>query len=186
MKTPEQLTELYYKSVGHNATFLLNFPVDREGRVNAIDSANAVAFHRMIKEDLKTDLLRKAKATANIERGKKFSARHLTDGKWDTYWATPDGVNTGAVTLTFKKPTRMNRLLLQEYIPLGQRVKAFSVEALVAGKWQAIDPGEPTTTIGYKRILRFPTIEATAVRVSITDARGPLCINNIQAYFANR
>ena len=186
VKTPEQLTELYYKSVGHNATFLLNFPVDREGRVNAIDSANAVAFHRMIKEDLKTDLLRKAKATANIERGKKFSARHLTDGKWDTYWATPDGVNTGAVTLTFKKPTRMNRLLLQEYIPLGQRVKAFSVEALVAGKWQAIDPGEPTTTIGYKRILRFPTIEATAVRVSITDARGPLCINNIQAYFANR
>ena len=186
VKTPEQLTELYYKSVGHNATFLLNFPVDREGRVNAIDSANAVAFHRMIKEDLKTDLLRKAKATANIERGKKFSARHLTDGKWDTYWATPDGVNTGAVTLTFKKPTHMNRLLLQEYIPLGQRVKAFSVEALVAGKWHAIDPGEPTTTIGYKRILRFPTIEATAVRVSITDARGPLCINNIQAYFANR
>ena len=185
VKTPEQLTDLYYKSVGHNATFLLNFPVDREGRVNAIDSANAVAFHQMIMEELKTDLLRKAKATASSERGKKFSAKNLTDGKWDTYWATPDGVNTGAVTLTFKKPTRMNRLLLQEYIPLGQRVKAFSVEALVEGKWQAIDAGEPTTTIGYKRILRFPAIETTAVRVTITDARGPLCLNNIQAYFAN-
>ena len=186
VKTPEQLADLYYKSVGRNATFLLNFPVDREGRVNAIDSANAVRFRQIIDEDFKTNLLRKAKVTASSVRGKKFSAKNLTDGKWDTYWATPDGVNTGIVTLTFKKPTRVNRLLLQEYIPLGQRVKAFSAEALVDGNWQAIDPEEPTTTIGYKRILRFSTIEATAIRVTITDSRGPLCLNNIAAYFANR
>ena len=104
----------------------------------------------------------------------------------DTYWATPDGENTGSVTFTFKKPTKVNRLLLQEYITLGQRVKAFSVEALVDGNWKVIEPGEPTTTIGYKRILRFPAIESAAIRVSIKDSRGPLCINNIEAYFANR
>ena len=186
VKTPEQLADLYYKSVGRNATFLLNFPVDREGRVNAIDSANAVRFRQMIEEDMKTDLLRKAKVTASSERGRKFSAKKLNDGKWDTYWATPDGENTGAVTFSFGKPTKVNRLLLQEYIPLGQRVKAFTVEALVGDKWQMVEAGEPTTTIGYKRILRFPTIEASAVRISVTDARGPLCINNIGAYFANR
>ena len=186
MKTPEQLADLYYKSVGRNATFLLNFPVDRDGRVNAIDSANAVAFRHIIEDDLKTNLLSKAVVTASNERGKKFSAQKLTDGKWDTYWATPDGMNSGTVTFTLSKPTRMNRILLQEYIPLGQRVKAFSVMALVEGKWQKVEPGEPTTTIGYKRILRFPTIEATAIRLTIKDARGPLCINNIEAYYANR
>lgn len=90
------------------------------------------------------------------------------------------------MTFSFGKPTKVNRLLLQEYIPLGQRVKAFTVEALVGDKWQMVEAGEPTTTIGYKRILRFPTIEASAVRISVTDARGPLCINNIGAYFANR
>ena len=104
--------DLYYKSVGHNATLLLNFPVDRDGRVNAIDSANAVAFHQLITSELKTDLLRKAKASASSTRGKKFSAKNLTDGKWDTYWATPDGENTGTVTFTFKQPTKVNRLLL--------------------------------------------------------------------------
>ena len=186
VKTPEQLADLYYKSVGHNATLLLNFPVDREGRVNAIDSANAVAFHQLIKQDLKTDLLRKAKVTATSIRGKKFSAKNLTDGKWDTYWSTPDGMNTGVVTFAFKKPTKVNRLLLQEYIPLGQRVKAFKVEAMVDGKWQMVEAGEPTTTIGYKRILRFPTTEASALRISVTDARGPLCLNTISAYFASR
>ena len=172
--------------MGRNATFLLNFPIDREGRVNAIDSANAVRFRQIIDEDLKTNLLRKTKVTVSSVRGKKFSAKNLTDGKWNTYWATPNGENTGSVTFSFNKPTQVNRLLLQEYIPLGQRVKAFSVEAFVDGNWQAIAPGEPTTTIGYKRILRFAAIAATAIRVTFTDSRGPLCINNIEAYFTNR
>jgi alpha-L-fucosidase len=186
VKTPEQLVDLYYKSVGRNATFLLNFPIDREGRVNAIDSANAVTFHQMITEDLKTNLLRKSKVSVSNERGKKFSAKNLNDGKWNTYWATSDGVNTGSITFTFSKPTQVNRLLLQEYIPLGQRVKAFTVEVLVGDKWQMVDAGEPTTTIGYKRILRFPTVEATAIRVSVSDARSSLCLCNIEAYCANR
>ena len=186
VKTPEQLADIYYQSVGRNATFLLNFPVDREGRVNAIDSANVVRFRQIIEQDMKTDLLRKTKVTASSERGKKFSAKKLTDGKWDTYWATPDGVSTSSVTFTFSKPTQVNRLLLQEYIPLGQRVKAFAVEALVGDKWQKVDAGEPTTTIGYKRILRFPTINASAIRVIVNESRGPICLNNIEAYYANR
>ena len=184
VKTPEQLADLYYKSVGRNATFLLNFPVDREGRVNAIDSANAVRFRQIIDRELKTNLLRKVKVTASSERGKKFSAKKLTDGKWDTYWATPDGENTGTVTFTFSKPTKVNRLLLQEYIPLGQRVKSFVAEVFVNGKWQQLDVGEAFGNIGYKRILRFPTIATTAIRISFLESRGPLCINNIEAYLA--
>ena len=184
MKTPEQLVDIFYKSVGRNATFLLNFPVDREGRVNAIDSANAVRFRQIIDAEFKTNLLRKAKVTASSERGKSFSAKKLNDGKWDTYWATPDGIDTGSVTFTFTKPTKVNRLLLQEYIPLGQRVKSFVVEVLVDGEWSQIDPGEPFGNIGYKRILRFPTVEAKAIRVGINESRGPLCINNIEAYCA--
>ena len=184
VKTPEQLVDIYYKSVGRNATFLLNFPVDREGRVNAIDSANAVRFRQIIDKELKTNLLRKAKVTASSERGKAFSAKKLNDGRWGTYWATPDGENTGSVTFTFSKPTKLNRLLLQEYIPLGQRVKSFVVQVLSDGEWKQINPGEPFGNIGYKRILRFSTVEASAVRVIITESRGPLCINNIEAYYA--
>ena len=184
VKTPEQLADLYYKSVGRNATFLLNFPVDREGRVNAIDSANAVRFRQIIDEELKTDLLRKAKVTASSERGKRFSAGKLNDGKWNTYWATPDGIEISSVTFTFSKPTRVNRLLLQEYIPLGQRVKSFAAEVLVDGEWTQIDPGEAFGTIGYKRILRFPTVETTAIRINFLESRGPICINNIEAYCA--
>lgn len=186
VKTPEQLANIYYQSVGRNATLLLNFPIDREGRVNAIDSMNAVRFRQIIEKELKTDLLRKAKVTASSERGKKFSAKKMNDGKWDTYWATPDGVNTGIVTFTFSKPTKVNRLLLQEYIPLGQRVKEFNVDILVDGKWQKLDLGEPFGNIGYKRILQFATVETTAIRIYIPDARGPVCLSTIAAYCAPR
>lgn len=182
VKTPQQLLDIYYRSVGHNATFLLNFPVDREGRISAQDSANAVGFRQLLNQELKTNLLRKAKVTASSSRGKKFLPRNINDGKWDTYWATPDGENSGTITFTFSKPTHLSLLLLQEYIPLGQRVKAFRAEALLNGHWQPIDCGEETTTIGYKRLLRFPTIETTSLRIIISDAKGPLCINNIEAY----
>ena len=73
--------------------------------------------------------------------------------------------------------------MVQKYIPLGQRVKQFSVQALVGRKWQDIDCGEETTTVGYKRILRFRTVEAEGLRIRFEDARGPLCINNIAAFY---
>lgn len=183
VKTPEQLADLYYRSVGHNGTFLLNFPIDREGRVHPVDSANAIAFHQLIQSELKTNLLRHKPASVSTIRGERFSATQLTDGDWDSYWATPDGVTSGTITFQLGKATRVNRLMLQEYIPLGQRVKAFNVEALVGGKWTTLNCGEETSTIGYKRLLRFPTVEATALRINITDARGPLCINNVEAFY---
>lgn len=183
VKTPEQLADLYYRSVGHNGTFLLNFPVDRNGRIAPTDSINAIAFNKIIEKELAHNLLKGIKAKVSATRGKSFAAANITDGDWDTYWATPDGVTNGTIEFKFKKPTRINRLMLQEYIPLGQRVKTFNVEVKVNGEWQSVDCGEETSTIGFKRLLRFQSVPAQALRINITDARGPLCINNIEAFY---
>jgi hypothetical protein len=85
------------------------------------------------------------------------------------------------LTIDFGKPTTFNRFLAQEYIRLGQRVKAFTVEALVDGNWKEL---AKATTIGYKRILRFPTVEATQLRFSITDSKSCPVISNIGIYNA--
>ena len=185
VKTPEYLTDLYYRSVGHNATLLLNFPVDRNGLIHPNDSSNAVAFYQRIQAELKDNLLlRGATVKATDTRGKAFTTKALIDGDYDTYWATHDGVTAATLTFTFKRSTRVNRLSLQEYIPLGQRVKAFTVEYLDGKQWRPVEVGEETTTIGYKRLLRFPTITAKALRINITDSRGPLCLNAAGAYYA--
>lgn len=184
VKSPDQLVDLYYRSVGHNATLLLNFPVDRRGLIHPVDSANAVRFHEMIQQQLKTNLVAGMTPKVLNERGGDFVALALTDDNFDTYWATEDGVTTADIEFSFDTPTRMNRMMLQEYIPLGQRVKAFVVEYLDKDTWLPVKLNEETTTIGYKRLLRFETVETKGIRIRITDARGPLCLSNVGVYDA--
>ena len=184
VKSPDQLVDLYYRSVGHNATLLLNFPVDRRGLIHPVDSANAVRFHEMIQQQLKTNLVAGMTPKVSNERGGDFVASALTDDNFDTYWATEDGVTTADIEFSFDTPTRMNRMMLQEYIPLGQRVKAFVVEYLDKDTWLPVKLNEETTTIGYKRLLRFETVETKGMRIRITDARCPLCLSNVGVYDA--
>lgn len=183
VKSPDQLVDLYYRSVGHNATLLLNFPVDRRGLIHPVDSANAVRFHEMIQQ-LKTNLVAGMTPKVSNERGGDFVASALTDDNFDTYWATEDGVTTADIEFSFDTPARMNRMMLQEYIPLGQRVKAFVVEYLDKDTWLPVKLNEETTTIGYKRLLRFETVETKGIRIRITDARGPLCLSSVGVYDA--
>ena len=184
VKSPDQLVDLYYRSVGHNATLLLNFPVDRRGLIHPVDSANAVRFHEMIQQQLKTNLVAGMIPKVSNARGGDFVASALTDDNFNTYWATEDGVTTADIEFSFDTPTRMNRMMLQEYIPLGQRVKAFVVEYLDKDTWLPVKLNEETTTIGYKRLLRFETVETKGIRIRITDARGPLCLSNVGVYDA--
>ena len=203
VKTVADLTDLYYRSVGHNGTFLLNFPVDKEGLIHPIDSAHAVDYHKQVASELKTNLLEKARikasATRREERGarsenisssesnptpRNYGVKNLTDDNFDTYWATPDGVTTATLDIAFKGRQRLNRLMLQEFIPLGQRVQKFSVEYLNGKEWVPLKVNEATTTIGYKRLLRFKTIQTNHLRIRFEEARGPLCINGLGAYYA--
>lgn len=184
VKTVDQLTDLYYRSVGHNATLLLNFPVDRNGLIHPTDSLNAVSFHLRVQKELADNLLSSAKVSASDERGGQFKVRAVTDGKYDTYWATNDGVTTADLTFTFSQPTKMNRVMIQEYIPLGQRVKSFVVEYKKGDQWLSVKCNEETTTVGYKRLLRFEMIETEELRIRFMDARACLCINEVGAYYA--
>ena len=184
VKTADALTDLYYRSVGHNATLLLNFPVDRDGLIHPTDSANAVNFHQNVQKQLAHNLLAGLSPKASDERGKTFSAKAVTDGEYDTYWATNDGVNSATIEFDLPQTEKINRMMLQEYIPLGQRVKSFVVEYNQKGEWLPVKLNEETTTIGYKRLLRFETVTTDKIRVRFTDSRACLCINNIEAYYA--
>ena len=188
VKSVEHLADLYYRSVGHNGTFLLNFPVDKDGLIHPVDSAHAVDYHRLVAAELADNLLLRAKIKASDERGKTFSTRNLNDGNYDSYWATSDGVTTATLDITLPKTQRINRLMLQEYIPLGQRVERFHIEYVPEraqrSKWQTLVIDEATTTIGYKRLLRFPAITTKHLRIVFDEARGPLCINGLGAYYA--
>ena len=185
VKSVGHLVDLYYRSVGHNATLLLNFPVDRDGLVHPVDSTHAVQFYQEIQKQLANDLLKGVTPEVTAERGGEFTAEAMTDGKYDTYWATPDGVVAADVVFPLKGAQKVNRMMIQEYIKLGQRVKSFVVEYAKGGEWLPVKLNEETTTVGYKRLLRFETVETDKLRVRFLDARGPLTINNVEAYYTD-
>ena len=184
VRTVPNLVDLYYRSVGHNANFLLNFPVALTGQIHPVDSANAVDFYHTIQAELKTNLLTGIKPEASETRGRGFGADNVTDGDWDSYWATTDGTTTGSLTFALPKGTSLNRVMIQEYIPLGQRVAAFNIEVENEGKWTPVEATDTLTTVGYKRLVRFKTTTADALRINFTESRGPLCINNVEAFLA--
>lgn len=183
VKTVPQLLDTYYHSVGRNATLLLNFPIMPNGRIHSKDESVAVAFARAVKDAFAENLVSGAIADASNVRGglDGFAAANAVDGDTHTYWATDDEVKTASLNLEFEKPIRFNRFLVQEYISLGQRVRSFALEAFVDGDWMSVAKG---STIGYKRILRFPSIEAKRIRFRITDSKACPLISNVGVFNA--
>lgn len=183
VKSLPHLLDIYYKSVGRNASLLLNLPVDHRGLVHETDVQQLMALRNQLDKDFATELAKGQQIMATDERqnSSEFSAEKAIDGNPDTYWSTNDGVTSTSLTLAFDKPTEVNRILLQEYIALGQRVQNFTLEAEIDGAWVEIDL---QTTIGYKRILRFKTVKTTRIRVNFIESKGPLAITNLEIYAA--
>lgn len=183
VKSVPQLMDLYFNSIGRNGSMLLNFPIMPNGLIHTNDEKSAIEFGKAIKESFAVDLARMTRISASNVRGnsKKFDASKTIDGKKSTYWATDDRVTNASLTIDFDKPTLFNRFMVQEYIRLGQRVKAFTLEVITDGTWKVL---QKATTIGYKRILRFPSVKATKLRFTITDSKSCPVISTIGIYNA--
>ena len=180
VKSLPELLDIYYNSVGQNGSLLLNFPVDTRGLIHENDVEQLNKLAARLQKDFAVDLAKGQKVEASNIRGTAFKATHTVDGNDNTYWATEDGVIQASLIIHFEEETTFNRILLQEYIALGQRVKAFSLEAKTTDGWVEM---ADETTIGYKRILRLPEITATAIRLTIKDSKACPVISEIGVYY---
>ena len=172
VKSVEKLLDIYYTSVGRNSLLLLNVPPDDRGRLHPADSARLMEFRQELDRIFKDNLADGAKVSASSTRGCRFGAKNILDGDFDSYWAAKEGSVNAVLTFKLKGQKTFNRILLQEYIPLGQRVKSFVVEvAGTDGNWQEI---ANETTIGYKRIVRTEKVTTDKVRVTLEAFDAPL------------
>lgn len=185
VKTVQELLKIYYESVGRNSLLLLNVPADKRGLLHEVDSVRLMELRAAIDEIFAVNLAEGGVAEAEDVRGNsgKYAAANILDADYDTYWATDDDVVTASFTVTLPEARQFNRVQIQEYIPLGQRVAAFSIEALGEdGQWKTI---ANETTIGYKRIVHTPVTVATAVRVNIEESLACPVINGFALYMDN-
>ena len=175
VKSLSKLMDTYYKSVGRNSTLLLNFPIAPNGRIHPNDSLRGIAFKQMIDEVFKENLIEHGTLTIDHSAAQKESdANNVQCSMFNVQW---------------DKPTAFNRFVAEEDIRYGQRVKKFALEAEVDGQWvplkdELVENGDGLTTIGHRRIICFPTVEATKLRFTITDAKAAPIIKKLGVYLA--
>ncbi|HCX23159.1 MAG: glycoside hydrolase family 29 [Flammeovirgaceae bacterium] len=181
VKSPEQLFEIYLTSVGRGATLLLNIPPDRRGLFHENDVEALKGFRDLLEERFKTNHAMGASIIASSTRGNsdQFGATSVIDEDLNTYWATDDGVHTGSLTIDFGESKEVKYVLIQEFIQLGQRVKAFRLEAEINGQWEIVDEG---TTIGYKHISKIDPVKTNKIRFTVLDSKACPVINNLEVY----
>ena len=182
VKSLKKLLGIYYTSVGRNSLLLLNVPPDDRGLIHPADSARLMEFRSALDEIFKDNLADGAKVKASDCRGRGYGAGNILDGNYDSCWAAKDGVNEAVLTFDLGSDKTFNRVLVQEYIPLGQRVFSFVIEAgQPDGSWKQI---ASETTIGYKRIVPVETVTASKLRISL-KAYAPPVINGFGLYLDN-
>ncbi|HVP89832.1 MAG TPA: alpha-L-fucosidase [Terriglobales bacterium] len=164
VKSLEHLLDIYYASVGGNAQLLLNVPPDKRGRIHDSDV-------RRLRE--LGDRLR-ATFADDLAAGAKLSFHHAAGADRLAAADSARRAYNGQVELSHVYGLRgakvFNAAALQEDIRHGQRVEAFAVDAWDGREWKEIARG---TTIGWKRLLRFPPVTASRVRLRVLRARAP-------------
>ena len=181
VKSLEHLLKIYFETVGRNANLLLNLPVDRRGLVHENDVKQLKILKEALDKDFALNLAKGKKVTADQFRGKssKFGPENTIDENKNTYWATENNVIQASLTIDLGETAEFNCVLLQEYITLGQRIKLFNIEAWNGNDWNVISEG---TTIGYKRVLRFPLVKTNKFRLNILEAKACPTISNVELY----
>ena len=186
--TAAQMFTTYLKTVGRNATLILNFPPNKAGVLPDADVNNLKELGQMLKDRLGNDFAREAgvkiEATETRANGatKTYKADNMIDGNIDTYWAAPDGKTSDiTITVTLPQEKTLHYVMMQEYIQLGQRIKGFTIETSTDGNtWTRKASNIQTTTVGYKRIIPLngnvdnsydAGTKAKYVRIKITDSR---------------
>ena len=209
-KGAAKMIEFWYRSVGRNATLLLNFSPDTRGVIPSYNLESAQTMWNTVSSDFDENLAARAyKVSASHVRDNhiSYSPYKVIDGDYETYWTVGDGRGSEEdewIQISFSDAVSFNRVVLQENIRFGQRVKAFTVEYKNGedDEWKTVtypnmpttisgDSNDPdvTTTIGYKRILRSNTVSATDVRVTFTnyrkDTRVPVVLSEFGLYLAD-
>ena len=188
-KTISQLATMYFDSVGHNATMLLNVPPNNQGTVDQAILDRVTEFGNNIEETFRTNLAKATGTTitASNVRGNDidFKPGNVVDGDDATYWTTDDGTKSGSLTIKWNTAKKFDVVSIEEAIQKGQHINSYKVEYKTSdsANWQTLKSG---VTIGAKRLVRTSPVSATQVKITVgtSDGKVPM-LSEVGVYKAS-
>ena len=188
-KTVAQLANMYFDSVGHNATMLLNVPPNNKGTVDQPILNRITEFGQNVEESFRTNLAKAEGTTivASDVRGNDaaFKPGNVVDGNDATYWTTNDGTTSGSLTIKWNTAKKFDVVSIEEAIQKGQHINSYKVEYKASddAQWQTLKSG---VTVGAKRLVRTAPVAATQVKITVgtTDGKVPM-LSEVGVYKAS-
>lgn len=174
-KTMDELSDMYFNSVGHNATLLLNVPPNNQGTVDKAILDRVTEFGNNIKETFKTNLAKAEGASVKVSevRGndETFKPGNMVDENDETYWSTSDGKKSGEILIDLGEKKDFDVVSIEEAIQNGQRINKYKVEYREgdSGDWSLLEEG---STIGAKRLCRTSEISAKQIKITVETKDG--------------
>lgn len=190
-KTPKSLADLsnmYFGSVGHGATLLLNIPLNDKGALDEAINTRTLEFGQMIHDSFDNNLMQAEGVTVKADnvRGNStsYSPDLLVDEDDQSVWSTSDGTSSGTLLIDFGETREMDCVSLEEAIQYGQRINHYEVEYQNAsGDWNTLESG---VTVGPKRLIRSTPFRTQKLKITVStpDGKTPV-LSEIGAYKLN-
>lgn len=181
VRSVDELLDIYYQSVGGNATFLLNLPPDCRGLIHENDASRMAELGRILSSTFRDNLAADAQASASEAEGGQHSPQRVLDGDKHTYWRPRADTEQATIELAWNEERSFDTIVLKEHIESGQRIEKIRLECLKQGVWT---PLAEYTVIGYKRICRFPQATSRSVRLVIEESRWRPTLSAFEVYLS--
>lgn len=174
-RTPANLLNLWFVSVGRGANLLLNIAPDRRGRIPDEDVAALKRWKAIRDQGFSTNLAINATVTASSDRGRAYAAKNALSQT--VAWAARSNDRAGAwLQLDLPKPVTFDVIRLAEDITRGVRVDDYAVDIREGDQWREI---ARHTAIGYERLIRLDQpVTTKTVRLRILSAAAAPVIRN--------
>lgn len=168
-KSIKELAEMYFRSVGHNSTLLLNTPPNDKGDLDDAIKQRLLEFGENIKKSFETHLIKNGeiKATNVRNLSKQFTPENLIEN--EGFWITDKDVNEASLLIELNEEKTFDAIVLEENIELGQRINSYEAYYFKDNKWVLIENG---ITIGAKRIIRFSPVRASKIKINLKAGNG--------------
>ena len=177
VKTPRDLDDIWFHSVGRNAIMLLNFPPNTDGIIEEPDATRAIQSNQRIEKMLEKDFALGASVKTSVAAfSEETDAENLTDGSYDTFFASKETDKEAVFEISLPQKARFNVLSVSEVFELGERITEFEVKNKETG--EVIATG---TSVGRKKMLRFPYVETSKIELYV-KAEAQLVLRSISLY----
>jgi alpha-L-fucosidase len=181
VKPLSALIDIYEKSVGGNATFLLNIPPDQTGLFHENDVKRLRELGDYIRTTYADNLVEAAEIEAASEADiePEHSAEHIRTDSYEEFFKTKDGISSCEITLTWQQAVKISHLVLKENILMSQRIEKFEIQAEEEGTFHTVYEG---TVVGYKKIVSIAPVETRRIHIRILEARVASTLSFVGAY----